>query len=368
MTTIKLNDLKRLPINREREQQVIREVHESGYYVHGPHHAAFEQEFAAWCGVRYALGVANGTDALELGLRALNVTAGARVATVANAGGYTTSAILAIGAVPVFVDVDQTLTMCPEHLESVLRATPGIQAVVVTHLYGRLARLAELTPIIRSAGCRLLEDCAQAHGASDGTSKAGAFGDAAAFSFYPTKNLGAIGDGGAVVTSDATIADRLRLLRQYGWHTRYTSELSGGCNSRLDEIQAAVLRIRLPLVDAWNNRRREILEHYRRAAMGSSMTFPGADGPDCVAHLAVAQHPSRDAIRSALEQLGVETGIHYPLLDTEQPAWRSCIAPVVLNRSEQAKSTILTLPCHPGLLSDEINQVCQSLRSSLSHH
>jgi aminotransferase EvaB len=364
MTAIKLNDLKRLPIDREREQQVIREVHESGYYVHGPQHAAFEQEFADWCGVRYALGVANGTDALELALRALGVNSGDRVATVANAGGYTTSAILAIGAVPVFVDVDTTLTMCPEHLDFVLRTIPGIQTVVVTHLYGRLAQMSELAPSIRSAGCRLVEDCAQAHGASDGVTKAGAFGDAAAFSFYPTKNLGAIGDGGAVVTGDITISERIRFLRQYGWRTRYTSELAGGRNSRLDEIQAAVLRLRLPLVDAWNKRRREILEQYRHAVQGTLTTFPGPDGPNCVAHLAVALHPRRDTLQRLLGQLGVETGIHYPLLDTQQPAWSARISHQSLPVSEHATSCIFTLPCHPGMTDDDVQHVCRALEAS----
>ena len=364
MTTIKLNDLKRLPINHEREQQVIREVHQSGYYVHGPHHAAFEQEFAAWCGVRHAVGVASGTDALELALRAIGVTAGSLVATVANAGGYTTCAILAIGAVPVYVDVNKSLTMCPEHLDSVLKANSGIQAVVVTHLYGRLAHMAQLSPIIRSAGCQLLEDCAQAHGASDGQTKAGAFGDAAAFSFYPTKNLGAVGDAGAVVTSDDHVMDRLRLLRQYGWRTRYTSELAGGRNSRLDEIQAAVLRCRLPLVDHWNQRRREILEQYRRRSHKTALEFPGGDGADCVAHLAVAQHPQRSAFQAVLDQHGVETAIHYPLLDTMQPAWQSQLTRKSLPLSEYATNRIVTLPCHPGMTDFEVEMVCRAIEAT----
>jgi dTDP-4-amino-4,6-dideoxygalactose transaminase len=364
MTTIKLNDLKRLPIDHDREHKVLREVHESGYYVHGPQHAAFEQEFAAWCGVSHAVGVASGTDALELALRALGVSPGDRVATVANAGGYTTCAILAIGAVPVYVDIDKSLTMCPHHLQALLRTTPEIHTVVITHLYGRLACMPELIPSIRAAGCRLLEDCAQAHGASDGQTKAGAFGDAAAFSFYPTKNLGAIGDAGAVVTSHADVLERLRLLRQYGWRTRYTCELPDGRNSRLDELQAAVLRVRLPMVDRWNLRRRHILQQYRRHSHGTALVFPGSDGDDCVAHLAVAQHPRRQQFQAALERQGVETAIHYPLLDTRQPAWQTRIPPTTLPVSEAATENIVTLPCHPGMTDFEIETVCRAIAAA----
>lgn len=221
----------------ERLNRIARKVIASGYFVLGPHLQDFERAFADYCGVGHCIGVANGTDALELSLKALGVGPGDRVAVVANAAMYGTTATLACGATPVFVDIDPaTHTMSPQSLESVV-ATHALKAVIITHLYGRLADLGALLPLCEKHGIKVVEDCAQAHGAANANgTRAGAFGDIACFSFYPTKNLGALGDGGAIVTRDEALAGKARQLRQYGWSAKYTNELAGGRNSRLDEF------------------------------------------------------------------------------------------------------------------------------------
>ena len=212
----------------------------SEHYILGQEVQAFEQQFADYCGVSHCVGVGNGTDALELSLRVLGVQPSDRVAIVANAGSYSSTAVLAIGATPVWVDVDPlSMTMAPEQLAAVLAG--GIAAVIVTHLYGQLADIEALLSLARMAGVPLIEDCAQSHGARRHGRVAGSFGDLGCYSFYPTKNLGALGDGGAIVTSDEGLATQLRSLRQYGWSRKYHADAAGGRNSRLDEIQAAVL-------------------------------------------------------------------------------------------------------------------------------
>jgi dTDP-4-amino-4,6-dideoxygalactose transaminase len=364
MLPVPLNDTRRLPVDHAAELEAVRSVLQSGLLIHGPQHSAFEQEFARWVGTTHAIGVATGTDAIELALRAFGVKRGDRVATVANAGGYTTTAVFAIGAEPVYIDINETLTLCPASLEHQLRHSGPVAAIVATHLYGQLADIDSITRIAREYGCPVLEDCAQSHGATRSGQRAGSFTAAAAFSFYPTKNLGAVGDGGAVTTSDPTIADNLRMLRQYGWKTRYSTELFGGRNSRLDEIQAAVLRLRLPRVDAWNQTRRSIVARYIEAARGSELRFHSTPTDDYVAHLAVATHPRRDEFRQQLEQAGVATAIHYPILDCHQHAFPSELPVPQLPRSEAAINTILTLPCFPGMTESEIQQVCAAIRAS----
>ena len=232
------------------------DVVRSGYYVLGPGVNRFESAFADYCGASECIGVANGTDALELALKAVGVTAGDRVAVAANAAMYGTSAVLACGAVPLFVDIEEAgATLDPARLSEAF-ASMVPRAIIVTHLYGRLARIDEILQLCRSHGVAVVEDCAQAHGARSNSRAAGSFGDVAAFSFYPTKNLGALGDGGAIVTSDTGIGQRARQLRQYGWTAKYTNTHAGGRNSRLDEIQARMLLTMLPLLDGWNARRR----------------------------------------------------------------------------------------------------------------
>lgn len=342
----------------------VQRVLDRHWYVMGAELQAFEAAFAAYCGVAHAVGVANGTDALELALRAVGVQAGDRVFTVANAGFYSSTAIHAIGARPVYLDVDEaTLTLAPAALAQALAAPgPKPAAVVVTHLYGQLADMPVLVPLCQAAGVPLVEDVAQAHGAMRAGRRAGAWGQAACFSFYPTKNLGALGDGGAVLTPDAALDQRLRGLRQYGWSQKYTVALPGGRNSRLDELQAAVLRAKLPWLDAHNAARRQIAARYQSAFADLPLRGPASLGEDQVAHLFVLRTPRRDALRDFLRMRGVATEVHYPVPDHRQPAHPApeCLGPLPV--TEAACATALTLPCFPGLEDAEVDRVIAAVR------
>ena len=342
----------------QRLDQAARRVIDSGYFVLGPHLRQFEEAFAAYCGAAHCIGVANGTDALELSLRALGIGPGDRVAVVANAAMYGTTAVLACDAVPVFVDIDpDTHLICPRALERAIEAG-ALKAVIVTHLYGRLADMASLLPLCRRHGIRIVEDCAQAHGAEDAQgTRAGAFGDIASFSFYPTKNLGALGDGGAIVTSDDALAGRSRQLRQYGWSAKYTNELPGGRNSRLDELQAAFLLEMLPELDGWNARRREIANRYSRAIRTPALRVPAEAGREYVAHLYVVESGDRDAARAHLDRAGIQTDVHYPTPDYRQPCLQGRIAAASLPASEAAARNVFTLPCFPELRDEEVEAV-----------
>jgi dTDP-4-amino-4,6-dideoxygalactose transaminase len=339
-----INDLRRHtePI-QEAVQHAVARVIARGWYILGPEVEAFESEFARWCAAEYCVSVGNGTDALELALKAAGVTAGQHVATVANAGMYSTTAILGCGAIPVWVDVDpETMNMSPEQLSSV-RA----DAVIVTHLYGRMAPMPAILDAAR--GMPVIEDCAQAHGASLHGRRAGTWGAAGAFSFYPTKNLGAFGDGGAITTNDAEIATRLRALRQYGWTSKYTSTVEGGRNSRLDEVQAAILRVQLPLLDGWNERRREIASIYGGERGGDSD----------VVHLYVIRTGDRDRVRLELRKRGYATEVHYPVPDYCQRSVNR--TDVTLPETERCCAEVLTLPCFPEMTDSEVGNVRDAL-------
>jgi dTDP-4-amino-4,6-dideoxygalactose transaminase len=341
----------------------VRDVFCSGWYILGRQHDGFEQEFAAYCGTLHAIAVANGTDALEITLRGLGCGPGDEVITAANAGGYATTACLLVGATPVYVDVHPcTLTISPDSVARV--SSERTKAVVVTHLYGMLADVEGVRAAVAPHGIGVIEDCAQAHGAMRHGRRAGTFGDAAAFSFYPTKNLGAMGDGGAIVTNSTELAERFRLLRQYGWTERYRATVPHGRNSRMDELQAAILRKKLPHLDQWNQRRRAIVARYREAAAGTQLRLVHEPGPDYVAHLCVARHPDREEARRHLESRSIATAIHYPVLDHQQPAmadvpWRA----VALPETESAQREILTLPCFAEMTEDEVGHVCHAIRS-----
>jgi dTDP-3-amino-2,3,6-trideoxy-4-keto-D-glucose/dTDP-3-amino-3,4,6-trideoxy-alpha-D-glucose/dTDP-2,6-dideoxy-D-kanosamine transaminase len=335
-------------------------VASSGWYVHGRKHSAFEAAFAEFLGVRHCLGVGNGTDALELALRAVDDRPERiLVVTAANAGGYTSSAARSSGLVPIYADVDETtLCLSARTVEPVL--SDQVRAVVITHLYGRLADVELLAALCRDRGVPLIEDCAQAVGARRNGRRAGAFGTMGTFSFYPTKNLGALGDGGAVSTDDDAIAERIRSLRQYGWDTKYVVARSGGRNSRLDEMQAAVLLARLPRVDEWNQRRRTIIGRYLEAAGGTSLRVLPADGADHAGHLAVATTERRDETRALLAAAGVATEVHYPIPDH----WQGIVAPTrppSLTVTEWAVNRVLSLPCFPQLLDKEVELVCAEI-------
>jgi dTDP-4-amino-4,6-dideoxygalactose transaminase len=366
-TVIPLNDLKRhyggiRPVLEE----AIGRVLSNGWFILGPEVEAFEREFAAYCGVPHCVGVANGTDALEIGLRALGISPGDEVITVANAGMYSTTAIRAIGAVPVFAEIDPiTLTIDPAVLPGLI--TSRTRAVVVTHLFGRMANMPELSVCVRRHGLAIVEDCAQAHGAQMAGIRAGSWGDIGCFSFYPTKNLGALGDGGAIVTSDAQLDERARCLRQYGWTQKYASGITGGRNSRLDELQAAVLRAQLPCLEDWNQSRRQIASQYQFHLDESSLQLPAPSNPgEMVYHLYVIQADQRDLLRAALKKVGVGADIHYPIPDHLQS---SCFdlgyQPGTLPQTELAADRILTLPCFPELSAEEVGRVCCTVKEFL---
>jgi dTDP-4-amino-4,6-dideoxygalactose transaminase len=354
---IALNDLARhhAPLRAELDAAIAR-VHDRGWYILGPEVEAFEREFAAYCGTAECVAVGNGTDALELALRALGVGAGGEVATTANAGMYATAAIRGAGAEPAYVEIESsTLLMDSAALAAALG--PRSRAVIVTHLYGRLADVDALGRIARERGIALIEDCAQAHGARARGMTAGTHGALGCFSFYPTKNLGALGDAGAVVTGDRELAAKLRALRTYGWGEKYHCTMKGGMNSRMDELQAAALRVKLPRLDAWNRRRREIAARY-----GATIRHPAIVAPPPaiaeadVAHLYVVRTSRRESLRLHLAAAGVATDVHYPVPDHRQPE-AGTAPPQGLARTERACAEVLSLPCYPELTDAEVDAV-----------
>ena len=330
-------------------------VIERGWYVLGSEVADFEAAFASYCGVSHAVGVANGTDAIELALRAVGVAEGDGVATVANAGFYAATSIHAIGAIPLYVDVTETHSMSVDSLNRVL-ARNTVRAVIVPHLYGRLAEIEAIVAICRPLGIPVIEDCAQAHGARRDGKVAGSFGTAGCFSFYPTKNLGALGDGGAVTTNDAAMAGRVRELRQYGWDRKYRVSRTGGRNSRLDELQAALLLGKLPHLDRWNEDRRRIARRYSEEIRNPRVQCPSDFGADNVAHLFVLRSEDRDGFRQHLEAHGIGSDIHYPIPDHRQPAYAT---PHLegLPQTERLAGEIVTIPCFTEMEEAEISQV-----------
>ena len=361
---IRLNDLKReygffeAPL-----QEAARSVVASGYYLSGHATKAFCAEFARYLGISHVIPVANGTDALELALRALGLGSGDEVIMAANAGGYGTTAAHLIGAIPVYADVlVPDMTLDPASVAEML--SPRTKAVVVTHLYGNHADVAGIRTALDGAGRRdvpLLEDCAQSHGARRAGRLAGTQGAVACFSFYPTKNLGALGDAGAVATADEALAARLRALHQYGWTERYKNTVPYGRNSRMDELQAAFLSVKLPRLDELNARRRRVLDLYRRA-LPASYRLCARERDETVAHLAVILCPDRAAAADHLARRDVETGVHYPTLDCDQPGWSDMQhRKSALSESRRAVGQILTVPCYPHLSGEECDAVCAAL-------
>lgn len=339
----------------------VKKVLDRHWYVLGEEVTGFEQEFADYVGVGHCISMANGTDALEIALRSVGVERGDLVVTVANAGFYSSTAIHAIGAIPLYVDIDPvTMTMSTESLATALEQKP--KCVIVTHLYGQLAHIEALLNLAHAAGVKLIEDCAQSHGAQRQGRQAGNWGDAACFSFYPTKNLGAMGDGGAVVTANDEIATRLKTLRQYGWSSKYHVGHPGGKNSRLDEIQAAILRIKLPLLDAWNASRRDVAARYNAAF--SSLGFEALPSVDesFAAHLYVARIDNRDAFREFLKAQGVTTDVHYPVPDHQQAAYREPRVAGSLEVSERTCKRLVTLPCFPGMTDEAVETVIAAVK------
>jgi dTDP-4-amino-4,6-dideoxygalactose transaminase len=348
--------------HKEEIDQAIRRVLDSGWYILGQEVAAFEQEFAQYLGVSQAVGVGSGTDALEIALRACGVGVGDAVITVSHTVVATVAAIELVGAMPVLVDIDPiTFTLDPNRLEDTIaqHQCSRIKAIIPVHLYGHPAAMPAIMEIARRHDLYVIEDCAQSHGAAIGEVKTGAWGDLAAFSFYPTKNLGALGDGGAVATNNADLAQKLRLIREYGWQRRYISEVTG-MNTRLDEIQAAVLRVKLQYLDKENAQRRQLGEIYNSCLAGTDLVLPEvSQDVETVYHQYVVKSPERDRLRDFLKDNKVGTLIHYPVPVHRQPAYqeRVAIGSGGLQETENVVQEILSLPMYPQMINDRAQDV-----------
>ena len=338
----------------------------NGRYVLGPEVKAFEEEFARYIGCKNGIGVASGTEALVLALLALDLKSDDYVATVSHTAVATVAAIELAGAKPLLIDIDPaTCTIDAAEFARALANPPGrIAAVIPVHLYGLAADLDAILPLARQHGVRVIEDCAQCHGALLHGKKLGSFGDLSAFSFYPTKNLGAIGDGGGVVTNDDALKDRINELREYGWRERYISRIKG-MNSRLDELQAAILRVKLPVLDAANGRRQAIAAIYDKGLADTGLALPArrADATH-VFHQYVLRTKDRDSLQAALKEAGVGTNIHYPVPVHRQPAYEGSIAmgPRGLGESERAAREVLSLPMYPELTDDQATRTVAAVR------
>ena len=343
----------------------ILRVLDKGWYILGEETKMFESEFAAYIGVAHGIGVGSGTEALHIALKACGVGLGDEVITVSHTAVATVAAIELAGATPVLVDIEPDyFTLDPSKLESAI--SPRTKAIIPVHLYGQPADLTPILEIARRHGVRVIEDCAQAHGAMYGGRRVGAWGDIACFSFYPTKNLGALGDGGIIVTNDAALAERARLLREYGWAERYVSHIPGW-NSRLDEVQAAVLRVKLRYLDADNAARVRRVQDYDQALQGTQLTTPKRRSDAThVYHLYVIRCSERDELQTWLKARGVSALIHYPVPIHLQPAYRGRLrSGDNLPETERAARQVLSLPIYPELSEIELQAVAGAVQSCL---
>jgi dTDP-4-amino-4,6-dideoxygalactose transaminase len=348
----------------EVRQQVTsgwKDLLDTGQFIGGEAVQAFEDEWAAFCGTRFAVGVANGTDALHLTLRAMGIGAGDDVVVPANTFVATVEAVVLAGATPRFADVDpDTLLMTGQTLKEA--ATPSTRAVIVVHLFGQMADMAELSDVASVLGIEIVEDAAQAQGATWRSVRAGSIGRAGCFSFYPGKNLGAFGDAGAVVTSDPDIAERLVSLRDHGRVRGGHYEHAGiGTNSRLDALQAVVLSAKLPRLHAWNASRRALVAGYRELLDADvAPMVDEVEGAVGAYHLAVVRVHRRDEVRAELARRGISTGIHYPTPCHLVDAYAGC-ATTSLPVAEAAAGEILSLPLYPHLEAEQVDVVCREL-------
>ena len=354
------NPAAQLSAHRAAIDAAIAAVFESGHYIQGRAHDAFEQAFAAYIGVKDAVGCGNGTDALVLALRAGGVGHGDKVVAPAHTASATISAIRLTGATPVFVDVDQaTALMTPSIVEGAL--TSEVKAVVLVHLYGNPADAHAMRKLCDMRGIFLVEDCAQATGAVCREQRVGAIGHVGTFSFFPTKNLGAIGDGGMVTTQDPAIAGKLRALRTYGWDKDRLCQVDG-MNSRLDELQAAILGVKLPFLDRDNARRRAIADRYNSGLRDLALDLPQATANGAhVYHLYVIALDARDEMQAHLKNHGIIAGIHYQVPNHLHPVFKSYAA-AGLPVTERLSRRILSLPIYPELSDAEADRVVDVVR------
>jgi dTDP-4-amino-4,6-dideoxygalactose transaminase len=341
-------------------REAIERVIVRGWFILGPELEAFESEFASACRVPHAIGVGTGTDAIALALRALDIGAGDEVITTPLSAAYSALAIMMVGARPVFADIDpDRLTIDPSAVAAAV--TPRTKALLPVHLYGQPADMPRLMSIADRHHLSVVEDCCQAHLATCEGRPVGSFGHAAAYSFYPTKNLGALGDGGAVTTADPKIAERVRRLRNGVQTDRYHHE-EFGVNSRLDEMQAAILRVRLSWLSQWNEERRALAGAYRRRLTDAPVTIPPERDEGHVYHLFPVLCPDRAALQIHLRARGVETLIHYPVPIPRQPALAS-MSPAGCAVADRVCGEVLSLPLHPGMTERAVEEVAVALRA-----
>lgn len=349
--------------HKDEIDDAIMRVLDRGRYIIGEEVKAFESEFAAYIGMAYGIGVGSGTEGLHLALAACGIGAGDEVITVSHTAVATVAAIEQAGAIPVVVDIESDFfTINPQKIATAI--TPKTKAIIPVHLYGQPA---DLNPILKIAGkykLRVIEDCAQAHGATYKGKRVGSYGDLACFSFYPTKNLGAFGDGGMVLTDQPDLAHRLGLLREYGWEKRHISALPGW-NSRLDELQAAILRIKLHYLDQNNAARVRIAAMYGDGLSGYGMTLPACrQEASHVYHLYVVRTPRRDALIKHLKNKGIAALIHYPVPVHLHPAYRGRLAGREnLMETERATPELLSLPIYPELSKKDAQTIIEAFRT-----
>jgi len=360
LLSVPFNELREISRGQnERIVGVLGQILDSGIFLFGNETQKFVENLSEYLGVGHVVPVANGTDALEISLRALGVGPGDTVLGVANAGGYGTIAIRQVGAIPIYVDVSDTnLLMDPAELERILgRGDLAPRALILTHLFGVMGPLDAVLSICRRYSVSVIEDCAQSIGVRGVDGHVGTFGDFGTFSFYPTKNLGGIGDSGAIVTNSAELAAKAKALAQYGWSEKYVACTPMGRNSRMDEIQAAVLRLRLPELENQNRKRLEIYRQY--LSVSKSLDFVHRNQQEHNGHLAVLRVKDRKEAQAALLKNGVETMIHYPVGDHQQAAFGS--NEVSLPVTEASTADIISVPCHPRMTDQQVAVVSSAL-------
>lgn len=354
---IKFLDLKKINERFRKEMdEATKRVLDSGWYLLGKEDEVFEKAFAEYCGVKHAIGCANGLDALELIIKAMGIGPGDEIIAPANTYIASLIAISANGATPVLVEPKlDTYLIDPERIEAAI--TPKTKAIMVVHLYGRTCDMEQINAIAKKHSLKVIEDSAQAHGAYCGDKRAGNLGDASGFSFYPVKNLGCLGDGGAMTTNDDELAAKLRALRNYGSDVKYHF-LFRGTNSRLDEVQAAYLACKLPALDADNARRVEIAARYCAEIANPAIVLPEAPTGkrNNVYHVFPVRVENRDSFQAYLTEKGIQTVIHYPIPPHRQPAyteWHGLELPI----TEKIHDTIISLPISPVMTDDEVSEV-----------
>ncbi len=350
---------------REGLDVAYRRVIDSGWFVLGTEVKSFEAAFANYCGVKHCVGVANGLDALHLALRGWNIGPGDEVIVPSNTYIATWLAVVQAGATPVPVEPDpSTFNMDAKRIVPAI--TSRTKAIIPVHLYGRVAPMGAIMAIARANGLKVLEDSAQAHGATEDGKRTGSIGDAAGFSFYPGKNLGGLGDAGAVTTNDDSLADRVRVLRNYGSRVKYENEMRG-FNSRLDELHASFLLAKLPLLEEWNERRKRIVDLYTEGLRGlPELTLPSVGDADSVWHLYVVRHARRDELRREIEARGVDTLIHYPIAPHRSGAFLRDFEQVSFPVAESMAREVLSLPIGPHLSEEQANRVVACVRASVA--